>query len=457
MPTNTIPNTASSNEALQQMRFTTCDVCGPHTEDISPFSNDFLLSEDATAVAACEMTTATASLMHMPGWMNSSVTAVTSTSTSIGAAGLVMPVDAVGRAVAGAGQLFATTTTAHSSDSSASTSVLHTAVAATSSTQLTHTVTMTDERREEDERFNSSPSLLVPEGISLATPIPFDEVAATLSIEQQPTSTDNEVFGVADWERLPPPHHTVPVAAVPSLQLARTPLRIHWCCAAHWRAVRRMERGVQAPVAVPSAVHGGSGAAQDVYCVLARERRLSKDQKIDKNEDDTLLPAMRLGDASVHPWRGKAVASAALAVRTLPSPMPLPASTLCCAEALRCEFCTREVEACGGTGEDEKFESTANLKSADSPTKLQCATERAADGLSLSPCHSLKPYPLPGRDSTPCKQPLVSAVTNAKDLCSPVRLSTSDSTMSGEQARCTCAACSSCLRDAAMLAAVEML
>ncbi|CAG9570455.1 hypothetical protein LMJF_12_0480 [Leishmania major strain Friedlin] len=59
------------------------------------------------------------------------------------------------------------------------------------------------------------------------------------------------------------------LATVPAPLVGRVPIRIHWCCAAHWRAVQRTERGAQWAV---------DGAPADVYCVPAhrnakRERR----------------------------------------------------------------------------------------------------------------------------------------------------------------------------------------
>ncbi|CBZ32449.1 hypothetical protein, unknown function [Leishmania donovani] len=48
------------------------------------------------------------------------------------------------------------------------------------------------------------------------------------------------------------------LATVPAPLVGRVPMRIHWCCAAHWRAVQRTERGAQWAV---------DGAPADVYCV----------------------------------------------------------------------------------------------------------------------------------------------------------------------------------------------
>ncbi|GET86784.1 hypothetical protein, unknown function [Leishmania tarentolae] len=161
------------------------------------------------------------------------------------------------------------------------------------------------------------------------------------------------------------------LATVPVPLVGRVPMRIHWCCAAHWRAVQRTERGAQ---------WAADGAPADVYCVPAhlhatREQRSfsascvetkSAGERHGRGVPGTVGNTSWLCDVSgeARPQHCEA--------RTLSSAVDAPVSTLCndshlvaerethgsyktrsslphvhshsCTDMLMCEFCGHTVE-----------------------------------------------------------------------------------------------------------------
>ncbi|KPA75768.1 hypothetical protein ABB37_08303 [Leptomonas pyrrhocoris] len=474
------PNGTNSSAVSGEMDFSGCHTGGPHTDDLSPFSNGLFLSDGVTVGATSRATTAVTTA--------TSLTADAITRTGVTELDTLNEVSGHAAAAAGADQLrfsppasamatmaVAAVVASHEHVSRTSTSVLHTAVAAVSDTPPAYTTTTTTEERGGEgacEGFHDSPSMpgpvVGPWGTALATPIPSDDAAATTdSVTLLPVSTDEESCAVHGRQDSVNPAAAAAAAAsfLGSQHFARAPLRVHWCCAAHWRAVHRMERGVQAPAAVPATDSDDdvSSAAQDVYCVPAHVKRPLKDHGADVRVSETLL----------HLWPEEDEAEGhrvTLAVRTLPSFIAVSTSALQRTELPRCEFCGREAVPCATAddekrGEEEKNGQAGLRGSAGAPVPMRCGT--GAVPPSSSPRVTKGPSLLRS-GSTPCQRPLhpsnatpTANFSNRTSVSTPMPLSSSTSSMSlwwveGVCAECTAATCATSLRDAAMLAAVAM-
>nr|CCM13759.1 hypothetical protein, unknown function [Leishmania guyanensis] len=166
-------------------------------------------------------------------------------------------------------------------------------------------------------------------------------------------------------------HEFQVLATVPALLVGQVPVRIHWCCAAHWRAVQRTERGAQWPV---------DGAHADVYCVPAHLHAKQERRSLSASCAETTSEVGRRGGVVLRAGEGTrwlsesedAVASKHLEVQTFPPSISLPTSALCvashdsterekqgslqtrsslphvhsqnCADMPTCEFCGRVVD-----------------------------------------------------------------------------------------------------------------
>jgi hypothetical protein len=289
-------NASSPSVVPPEADFSTagCDVGRTLADDVSPFSNGFLLSEDVTVGATSPLTTAATSLVHLCG-MNNSTTAAASASNS-------------------ATNTHDTTTTKGGWDScTASVSVLH-AASAESTTDVwpTRATTTVDV----DETSLSTPNL------SDDASAPVVTAAETGELCVAHTGGGHEVPSSCCCPCSP---STSTLSFQQQQKILSAPLRLHWCCAAHWRAVRRMERGVQAPVGMLA------DAAVDVYCIPAHVKRQRRDVHLAAD--------------------GKAVV-ASFPILTLPSSiavaaLPQLASLPCC------EYCGATLDAVDEEEQDE--------------------------------------------------------------------------------------------------------
>ncbi|KAG5484871.1 hypothetical protein LSCM4_07643 [Leishmania orientalis] len=171
------------------------------------------------------------------------------------------------------------------------------------------------------------------------------------------------------------------LATAPALLVGRVPVRIHWCCATHWRAVQRTERGAQWAV---------DGAHADVYCVPAHLHGKRERRSLSNSGVETKSESERHGRAVLRTGENTRRLSEAAGeakqqhfeARALPASMAVPDSTLCaasrdaaerekdgllrtrsvlpqancrtCAEIPTCEFCGREVETYDCDESDDK-------------------------------------------------------------------------------------------------------
>ncbi|KAG5484486.1 hypothetical protein LSCM1_07856 [Leishmania martiniquensis] len=181
------------------------------------------------------------------------------------------------------------------------------------------------------------------------------------------------------------------LATAPAHLVGRVPVRIHWCCATHWRAVRRTERGAQWAV---------DGAHADVYCVPAHLHAKRERRSLSASCVETRSEAERHGRAVSRTgentrWLSEAageVNQQGSEVRTCSAPVAVPDAKSCaasddaaghekdgclqacsvsppvdsraCAEMPTCEFCGREVEAYDCEESDEVMGASASTSEA---------------------------------------------------------------------------------------------
>ncbi|CBZ24640.1 hypothetical protein, unknown function [Leishmania mexicana MHOM/GT/2001/U1103] len=111
-----------------------------------------------------------------------------------------------------------------------------------------------------------------------------DVRAATCTAPASNISTTVTAIGIDAAAPLCPEFEVL--ATVPAPLVERVPMRIHWCCAAHWRAVQRTERGAQWAV---------DGAPADVYCVPAHRHAKRERRSLSTSCVETMLELERDG------------------------------------------------------------------------------------------------------------------------------------------------------------------
>lgn len=477
--------------------FSACQVFDQHTDDISPSSHGFLLSEDVTVGALSPATTAMTSLLQPPG-LNNSVTMTTTTTITTTAATTPTIVATTNASASAAGygavneamdnamsEQFFTTTGTRADISVTPLSVLHCAVAA-----ATDLPSLPQAPSEAEAAAAAAAAAMDtrPEVTTLAKSVSSKDIP-------QPNSTDDEAEadiqtavgrdGSETHVHCSRGHRSTSATAAARhhqhhchdhCDLQPGSLQVHWCCPAHWRAARRMERGVQAPAAVTMGEteedgdgRGGAAVAmRDVYCVLAQAKRPRRDEGSD-GDVATPRPA-RVSETTIHlcPRHRSKIAAAQLAVRSLPPSVAVSVPSAA-APLPRCEFCgkavallrddddetTDEKVRCG-TAPPAKAVARDDDTADASPTKLRRLRGRA--GVLSSSSSSVSPRKAAQPRIAASNASMHGSCTTSGGVSTRMPLSSLDSSASLDGAEAgACAACSSSLRDAAMLAAVTML
>lgn len=485
----------ASSDASRDARRSFCHASSAHTEAITPFSNGLVLSEDATVGVSSPLTTAATSLLHIAdlrvgeastgvmGYLGNRSTTTTTTTTSPGTR-TMLEVPSYCARLGEFGTPTSTTTT------SAVTAAYPGGAAGVSGVSVLHTATASASDLPPATCAGATavqaPSLFMQamgasDGPVLATPLsqPLDThttiastgagAAALVSRGAAGRVTGDAATAVSPTAV----HHCrsssgnsrsgegVRDTSSPSPRgPARVPLRLHWCCVAHWRAVRRMERGVQAPAAVPAVdevnaeADATSCAARDVYCVPAQVKR----ERTDGPGSAVAIPlsAVRVSDTSVH-LTPEENTTTLLSVRTLPSFIAVSAASLPGTpataavdvahadaekeETLHCEFCGHAIEAYADADVEDEREMT----------EREIGARVGRQGTrSLSPVRRARNSPA---SLSPAKLTLSCASTGTMGS-QPLPLSSSVSHAPSEGGEAATWATSA--RDAAMMAAVAM-